>query len=416
MSEPTVKSLGAHERNAVPEVSIDLGLELISRLQLKVEFETIGERICTTICRLSNERGEVSNGFGKGIGQQTKASAIFEALEHYYSIFANSWTVDCYRFLDFDRADDRIGKGCPELSRIIKSGKVAFSMTRFRNLVDPWDIIEFPTFLTDPGFESLNDEERETLRIFGLKRYATNSGTASGINDGEATLHGILELVERDALGVELLRTVVRSQPLPVREIIFDTLPDELQATCLEIAKEARSEIRLWNFSSDNTVPVVLAALRNSTVQEGQYFGSGASLSLGYAIERASLEALQRFHLYKLSKLARPFGTLASTDSLPTYVRCLLEKGIFGYKGGAVSVAYDEPHREVLESSIDDQITYLLARLKAFGHEIFQRPLKARGLSVSQVVAPSLERFHLVARGVPVAPGRRGRLVLEECL
>ncbi|MGO7538679.1 YcaO-like family protein [Rhizobium ruizarguesonis] len=409
-----MKSLGRHERSVAPEVSIRLALELISKLQLDANFETIGERVKTTVCRLSSKGLEVSNGFGKGIGPQTKASAVFEALEHYYSIFAKSWTVDCYRRADFDCADSRIAVGSPELGRIIKSKNVAFSMTRFRNLLEPSDIIDFPTFLTDPGFESSWDEENEMLRIYGLKRYATNSGTASGISSDEATLHGVLELVERDALGVELLRTVVRKQPLPVREIAFDTLPGELRTTCLEIMKEARSEIRLWNLSSDNKVPVVLAALQNSKTQEGHYFGSGASLSLGYAIERASLEALQRFHLYKLSKLSRPFGRLASIDALPTYVRCLLEKGIFGYKGGAVSVAYDEPHLEIIGSSVRDQVAYLLDCLAALGHQVFHRSLDAPVFSVVQVIAPSLERFHLVARGVPVAPGYRGRLLLGE--
>ncbi|MGO7544063.1 hypothetical protein ACC680_36970, partial [Rhizobium ruizarguesonis] len=87
------------------------------------------------------------------IGPQTKASAVFEALEYYYSIFAKSWTVDCYRRADFACADSRIAVGSPELGRIIKSKNFAFSMTRFRNLLEPSDRIDFPTFLTYPGFE-----------------------------------------------------------------------------------------------------------------------------------------------------------------------------------------------------------------------------------------------------------------------
>ncbi|WP_106314383.1 YcaO-like family protein [Paraburkholderia sp. BL18I3N2] len=67
-------------------------------------------------------------------------------------------------------------------------------------------------FLTNPFFVPELESERRQLDALRLTRYGTNSGTAAGTSVEDAVLHALLEVAERDSIGVQLLRSVTVGQ------------------------------------------------------------------------------------------------------------------------------------------------------------------------------------------------------------
>jgi ribosomal protein S12 methylthiotransferase accessory factor YcaO len=60
--------------------------EILQELNIEVELTAWGTpEIHTTRCTLTDQKGGSAIGNGKGLGQQSENSAIFEAVEHYLS-------------------------------------------------------------------------------------------------------------------------------------------------------------------------------------------------------------------------------------------------------------------------------------------------------------------------------------------
>ena len=79
------------------------------------------------------------------------------------------------------------------------------------------------------------------------------------------------------------------------------------------------------------------------------------------------------------------------------------------FKGGAVvERSFDLQEDEEL-GDLDNQVEAVVERLRSKGHTPYFRTICRGRLTVVQVAIPSLERFHLVSLGIPVAPGGRGR-------
>src|SRR5262249_23617208 len=146
---------------------------------------------------------------------QCEVSAIYEAIEHLFSIFRLTAGDKSPKVLDLGGDDAPLVGGCPDFT-CIRGRSATFSRVVFEPLDGDGPHLLFPTFLTDPGFLASSAEELQTLRDYSLMRYSTNSGTAAGSSADEGILHGLLELIERDGLGIELLRCVVRQTPYPV--------------------------------------------------------------------------------------------------------------------------------------------------------------------------------------------------------
>lgn len=402
------------ERSATPSAACDNGYAIFEALGLVADCHAVGTAITTWTCNVTDRKGRRNVGRGKGIGKQALASALFEALEHY--IYECEDISKAPRVaLNLDGTDVALRGSSPDLRAVACNSIVPLTRLVFSSMTKGQPDVLLPAFLTNPDFSSVDPAEDALLRTYGLLRYSTNSGTASGLTEAEATLHALLESIERDALGIELLRTIIRRSPQPVRRVRIDTLPGALRQLCEMACAEADAIIELWNITSDLEVPTFLAAL---TERRGKrrYFGSGASLSSAYAVERAVLEAVQGFHVYTHLNSPRPLFGRTEFNESSLYQMCFLEAGHFGYRGGVSDVSFADsgsPIESLPGLGAEEQVEHLISKLRIRGMHAYSRALCSEALFVVQVCIPSLERFHLVSQGIPVAPGQRGRAFLD---
>jgi len=416
-----LRSQFSEERSISCIAAIDKALAVCDQQGLQVLFDYVGRELKTYVCNITDKGGYSTSGMGKGLGLQAKASSIYEALEHYYHELECPET-QAVTFTKNKVLESPLARGSPPLEEVIGGNSYVFECIRFQSLQFGGNTLDYPAFLTDPLWLEVARKDEQAINVTGLNRYSTNSGTASGSILEDAILHASLELIERDALGIALLRTALKKNPEPVFEINKNTLPIEMQELCRKVASEAGCAISIYDITSDLKVPVILAAIKRKG-ELYNFFGSGASLYPDYAIERACLEALQCVHSQVYYGSTLPNVRIQDPEGILPYARCFLESGVYCYRGGKKEISYDEfLSKRTLCAPIAHDSTQQLGIIKELagsqGVEFFVReiPTGSNDLALAQVVAPSLERFHLVSHGIFVSPGFRGKKVIEGTL
>jgi ribosomal protein S12 methylthiotransferase accessory factor len=119
---------------------------------------------------------------------------------------------------------------------------------------------------------------------------ATTNGLASGNHWLEAVLHGLYEVVERDAIAVW------RAGGARVRDataVDLDSVDSALNRPVLERYRAANVAVRVWDVTSDMTLPcfVALAVAPDGSVEAE--LGSGCHADREIALSRALTEAAQ---------------------------------------------------------------------------------------------------------------------------
>ncbi|HCM5083351.1 TPA: YcaO-like family protein [Klebsiella aerogenes] len=403
------------ERSHSISESIEKGLRTASSFGLEAIFISYGESLPMYRCDLIAGKEIKASGKGKGAGLQVIASSLFEALEHYFLIFGAEQFLTCLRLgehpLDTDIIEHSLifnqcqSKDVPSFTRIYFS---RFYSDEIKMAV--------PAFLFDPEFFPESLVEYECIRNMGLLKYSTNSGTAAGTTLEDAQLHALMELIERDALSIELLSTIFSANPRPVLKININTLTDDLKKLVYLSELETKGKVTMWFITTDVGVPAVLARVMLPCDHNYGHFGSGASLNIEYAIERALVEAVQGFHIYKheIQKIR-----LINTEKLKKHSpfrRCLLEYGLFEYAGGEQDISFDalvKKHPVDLGITVSEQINIAINMLKNAGVIVYHRIILSGDVYISQLYSPSFERFFLVSTGALVMPGKRGRNILK---
>lgn len=125
------------------------------------------------------------------------------------------------------------------------------------------------------------------------------------------------------------------------------------------------------------------------------------------------LEALQYVHATRIGAVPGPMMSDIADGTLP-FTRCLLRNGFFFPGGGSIDVGLPTyPELETVKRGHLFQLRALLESLASANINVYSRTLLASPVTVVQVIAPRLERFHLVSYGVAVLPGSRGEAVLN---
>lgn len=406
-----------NERSVSPEAAIELAEAYFASDGLAYSVRSLGGNIKTSECRITDRLGSVHIGRGKGLGAQSTASAIFEAIEHFHYHTEPPERFEPARRLDLAGSDRRLYNGAPDWKIVCAGRPIPLTRLRFAALTGEEEDLLFPAILSNPRFVSGITEEAAAIKAFRLARYGTNSGTASGTTEAEAVLHGLLEVIERDAIGTELLQTVVRRSPRAVRQFDADSLPKNL-AKLIELARcETGCEVVVWNITNDLLVPAALCSIQGEgNGHQRLYFGSGASVCPEYAIERAILEAVQTYQINRLYGIPLPASHLISPDTATIFQRCYFDAGQFGFRGGSTPASHEDMVRPIPKPALlspQDQVRSVVKLLKDRGHTPYSRAVFRGPIHVSQVVVPTLERFHLSTYGIPVLPGARGRAILE---
>ena len=336
-------------------------------------------------------------------------------MEHYFYSIEDLNSKSRFDKLIIDKKDKELQNSSPNLELIFQ-GKIPFlSFLEFYE-IDTHVNLFFPTIFTNPDFETIHPKEQSIVQNYRLRRYSSNSGTASGLNIEDCILHGLLEIIERDSLGVELLKTVIKTNGAQVREIELETLPLSITEIIHLALQETNGEIKLYDITSDFGVTTILCSISYTCNGSFCIFGSGASLWITYAIERAILEAIQGFHIQNLYKIPFQQPMNSNLNKMSLYQRCCLDNGYFRYRYGMKKINFSDiksPINQENRINNQEQIKILLDILYQHNIKSYFRVIKDDNVKVVQVLVPKLERFFLVMHGIPVAPSYRGRTILN---
>lgn len=293
-----MKSFCSVERQATAEEAYDSILELIRLHKLAVSTVHVGSAIKTFQATISDERSRKQFiGCGKGIGIQSKVSALFEAFEHY---------ISCVMFHDETRAIQLRVAQNPSLTSLIDQQMLPEDFIESIGGVDvtiPWielnsshsdEVLYYPLFLAEPRYCADNKFGYDDSAFHNLSYLSNGSGCGSGSTFGEAMVHALNEAIERDATSLFLYNGFIRNND--VRIVDKATIPDYLKDYLSAIEREYDDELFVIDITSDIGVPCfcVTFSKYDAPILPKGY---GASLCATYALERALLESLQPIHL-----------------------------------------------------------------------------------------------------------------------
>lgn len=405
------------ERLLLSSQALKIAQKEIMKLQLDCQYVYAGKEIKTYQCQLTDKKNNfIFYGCGKGIGIQSKVSATFEALEHYY----------CYQVL-MDKRNKSIYfmsfKEVENLNEIIESGALPNNFINHKNieLSIPWlEFVSFndsydnkkfyyPLFLAEPRY--LKYEEKFEEDKFNYEEFSglgCDSGTASGTSFIEAAIHGLNECIERDATSLFLANTFIKKFPISL--VKKSTLPQYLINYIKIIEEEFNDDLAIVDITSDIQIPTFCVAFTNQNVPI-QPKGYGTSLSKSYALERALLEAIQPLHL--------------RTDSLDQMQLTLLKN--FSFYPGLQDAATADigkliKNNQYIEKSFITIIDPMQADINQQFEEIIKRiqiagfiprynsiVMDTVGITCIKVLIPGFDNFFLVTQGKLILPGKRCR-------
>jgi ribosomal protein S12 methylthiotransferase accessory factor len=240
-------------------------------------LDRIGIPVYSAI-RPASARGAISVYAGKGATPvEAKVSVMMEAVERYSSEFQKS---DKKRIVMGTFGDVSNGKAAIDPQKLILPGQL-LSNVRL-DWIDGYDLMNKKEVLLP-----CNAVFHPYLAPFKLFRSNTN-GLASGNTMEEAIFHGLMEVVERDALSVaEATRD-------PGKEITI-TKKDGLSYELYAKFGKAGIEVKLWYLPTDSGIPTVLASTDDKELMDPSLLvmGVGTHMDARIAVLRALTEVAQ---------------------------------------------------------------------------------------------------------------------------
>lgn len=350
----------------------------ITRIADITGLDTLGIPVFSSI----RPRGRsLSTQQGKGVtAEAARVSALMESLETWHAEhLQNPVRVESAVTL-------RRSANIVDINQLAPGPKRASPRTTLR-WVEGWELLSQTPIWVPEQAVTLDCVFDQAPRYFDI----SSNGLASGNTMIEAAIHGMCEVIERDA---EATWRRTGSDRRLVLETIEDPICCELLARC----ERAGMRVWAWNLTADIDVPVMGVALaedpRRPRLRElGVYQGFGCHPAGAIALSRAITEAAQTRLTYIAG--ARddffPFDYARATDA--DLLASLWEQ-------------YGQPPDESLDASHASS-EFAPQRPTLLGRVLQQLLTTVQAAGVEQVIAVDLQQKRL---GVPVVkiliPGR----------
>lgn len=385
-----------HTERAIPvEQALIIAENAIAAFGLTSSTEAHGEVYQTFRCQLREPQHQsIYYGFGKGLGLQSKASACYEALEHFaVHHYARNMGRDVTQY------------------QLLPDFPMALPCVKYQ-AVNGEDSLIKPLFTINPRYAK-NPAAMDKMNYQPYSAYVSDNGIASGTNFTEASIHALNELIERDAHSLFLIEGFVKNKNQCIRLIDKSSLPANLQKMVNTIEQQYNDVIMLFDITTEFNIPVMYASMTRQPFLI-QPSGCGASLSAEYALERALLEMLQPLHIHNHKLIANQQQIVNVLTPYPLLLNAAL--------ANVSTLAHIAENMDW--HSISQPIGYLslALQLKTITDQINQRGFKiyyltlaehASGFTAMKYHIPELEDFHLVQTGKKILPASRGRAILN---
>ncbi|HIH44672.1 MAG TPA: YcaO-related McrA-glycine thioamidation protein [Candidatus Methanoperedenaceae archaeon] len=286
--DPGLKYFPGTQRVFDPETSLartkDMLPEIgVTRIASITDLDRVGIPVFSAV-RPSAARGAISIYSGKGASETVaRISAIMESFERCLAeqpeVSMNLKGVDiaCERRTGtYEKSrDDSLNPNELLLPMPLLAGTVL-------EWVGGWDLLR-----EEDVFVPANAVFHPYVPAGGMPLFRSNTnGLAAGNTMEEAVLHGLLEVIERDALGI------AESTKNPGRELIVN---DGVNRELMKKFDDAGVAVKLWLLDSDIDIPTVVAALDDPVLRDPALLvmGAGSHLKPEIAASRALTEAAQ---------------------------------------------------------------------------------------------------------------------------
>ncbi|MBU4075149.1 MAG: YcaO-related McrA-glycine thioamidation protein [Euryarchaeota archaeon] len=304
--DPDIKYLEGTQRVLSPEATLERTTKLlpvigVTRIANITDLDRVGIPVFSAI-RPSAADGAISIYSGKGVTDtNARISAIMESFERCLaeqpevSINLPGVQLNSERVVD---TYESLSESYPALYPDA--------------LLMPQPLTEFTSLEWVMGHDIMDDIEVfvPANAVFhpynsrsGTKLFRSNTnGLASGNTIEEAVLHGLLEVIERDALSIgEYTRN-------PGREIALSE-SDGMNYLLKKKIEDAGIKVKVWLLDSDVDIPTVVVALDDTVLKDPALLvmGAGSHLSPEIAVTRALTEAAQ-------SRVVQIHGAREDTD------------------------------------------------------------------------------------------------------
>ncbi len=400
----------------VPSIqALKIVMTELNHLGLDLEYKCAGNTLQTYHCKLIDPVNNwIFYGCGKGIGIQSKVSATFEALEHYYCYkLATNNKHDSLKFMSYAEV---LGKESNlPVSNFLPKRMIA---EEFSNITLPWvEFVTFqnnnefyyPLFLIEPHYLKFGDKFNEDYYDYqDLCSLACDSGTASGSSFIEAALHGLNECVERDATSIFLVEAFLKQNPIHLIDKL--TLPENLLQYVKLIEEEFDDELAVVDITSDSGIPTFCVAFTRQNVLI-QPKGFGTSLNKNYALERALLESLQPLHLRNANLVQMEKIILQNFVSYPKLqAAAIADIAQMVTDKNFITTSFQKLADPIQNySDISSQLVEIIRRINAIGLTPHYMYLTAAENEVTclKLIVPGMDNFFLVSDGKLVLPGKR---------
>lgn len=304
--DPDIRYLEGTQRVLSPEATLERTTKLLSKIGVTrianiTDLDRVGIPVFSAI-RPSAAAGAISIYSGKGVTDtNARISAIMESFERCLaeqpevSINLTGVPLDTERVVD---TYESISESYPALFPDALLLPQPFSELTKIEWVMGHDIMNDIEVFVPANAVFHPYDPRNGVKLF---RSNTN-GLASGNTIEEAVLHGLLEVIERDALSIaEYTRN-------PGTEIVLSE-SDGINFGLKARLEEAGIKVKLWLLGSDVDVPTVVAALDDTVLKDPALLvmGAGSHLSPEIAVTRALTEAAQ-------SRVVQIHGAREDTD------------------------------------------------------------------------------------------------------
>lgn len=259
------------QRHYTLDHALALAQESLQYLNMTVSFQKMGaiHSLPSYLCQLQDHEQQLTfRGAGSGMAQEAKIKAIYEALEE--SILY------------------RAAQNKPQLT--------------LHKLHSPDENMLIPIAQIFPHSPGKNT------------KLANSTGIAIGASWLEALLHGINDWIERDAYGLFLLNTFIKTTPAHC--VAKSSLPATLDIYIKQIEQAYNEELLILDITTDFGAPAFFVTFTRQPVPV-QPSGLGASLCKQEALQQALFEALQARDRYNANTVVARLNTLAHYESYP---------------------------------------------------------------------------------------------------
>ncbi|MHC8320602.1 YcaO-like family protein [Pseudomonas sp. GB2N2] len=332
---------------------------------------------------------------GAGKGPNSLIGALAESIEH-YSIF-NSSANDA----SLHRGDAITAQKAVERDGIINCLPGAEELLECFELTTlcKEESLLIPCILLCPATEK-NRHGDQSISIQFLARYSSNSGTAYGCTEAEALLHGTHEIIERHILSLFYMSVCGIGPKIKLYAPSSALLNKALQNDAYALANAAKLQIVVIK----DVLSVYFSVAFPKNGPGGSHLsqiGSGSSLDICTAIQRAVTEQLQSSELYDATEELMDKKTLvllSCSDKL---------KNLIDFRPIRTEIFPTlEAPAQIPTETVPEQLKTLQKNLTQSGFKLFHRTIQhhSENSIVTQSYIPGLERFNIIRNGRLVAP------------